>query len=56
MLNERIRVIGEADLGESKLAQVSGIMLLVVVLFVSCLLLIITRSAITSSHVRVNPK
>ena len=51
MLTNRIKIIGEANLAESKTAQILGILLLVVVLIVSTLLVIITRSAITSSHV-----
>ena len=51
MLTERIKIIGAANLAESKVAQILGIFLLIVILIVSTLLVIITRSAITSSHV-----
>merc|ERR1719361_1100086 len=50
MLTKRIKIIGAANLAESKVAQILGIFLLIVIIIVSTLLVIITRSAITSSH------
>jgi len=50
MLTKRIKIIGAANLAESKVAQILGIFLLIVIIIVSALLVIITRSAISSSH------
>ena len=43
MLTKRIKIIGAANLAESKVAQILGIFLLVVIIIVSALLVIITR-------------
>ena len=43
MLTKRIKIIGAANLAESKVAQILGIFLLIVIIIVSALLVIITR-------------
>ena len=46
MLTQRIKIIGAANLAESKLAQILGIFLLIVIIIVSALLVIITREGV----------
>ena len=48
MLTKRIKIIGAANLAESKVAQILGIFLLIVIIIVSALLVIITRGGFHS--------